>query len=211
MNKKSLILTSVFFGSLWGISEAVLGYLLHLIPFGLSGFIMFPIGCYFMYKAFKLTQNIKSIMYVGFIAAIIKLADLVLPFLPSLKILVPSAAILFESLSLCAAYLIFQSMRSKPSIYSIVFSSIAWRVVFTMLQVVLTLFGIKSGLISGGIISIASFILLEGIVNVLIIYTFVRFENKSTNEVYEVKYIRPVISLGTFILSVLLSITFCIL
>lgn len=211
MNKKSLILTSVFFGSLWGISEAVLGYLLHLVPFGLSGFIMFPIGYCFMYRAFKLTHNIKSIMYVGFIAAFIKLADLVLPFLPSLKILVPSAAIVLESLSLYAAYLIFQNMRSKPSIYGIVFSSISWRVVFTMLQVMLTLFGIKSGLLSGGIISIANFILLEGIVNVLIIYTFVHFEKKAVKDVNEVKYIRPVISWGAFVLSVLLSITFCIL
>ena len=44
-----IAVVSLFWGALWGIAEATLGYLAHLISLipGIAGFIMFPIGFYF--------------------------------------------------------------------------------------------------------------------------------------------------------------------
>ena len=80
-NMAGIISTALFFGAAWGLIEAALGYLLHLLTFfaiGLSGAILFPIGFYFMYKAYDKTKELKTVLFAGIVAAIIKLSDFVL-------------------------------------------------------------------------------------------------------------------------------------
>ena len=210
IKKKNVLLYSVFYGSLWGLAEAVLGYLLHLIPFSVSGFIMFPIGFYFMMRSYKYTQDLNSILLVGTIAAVIKLADLAMPFLPVIKTVVPSASILFEAIVVTVAYGLFKEMRSKISVPGIVAASLGWRLLFLLLQYVLTLFSIKSGLIAGGLQSILSFVLLEGLVNAVILFFIMRFAGKTTQAVPE-KRLNPFTAVGTLLVSMAVTVAVTLL
>ncbi|NMC56407.1 MAG: hypothetical protein GYA50_04210 [Eubacteriaceae bacterium] len=210
MNKK-IILPVLFFGSLWGIAEAALGYLLHLIPFGVSGFIMFPIGFYFMYCAYKRTHDIKSIFFTGLVASAVKLIDLALPFMPVIKILTPCASIIFESFAVALSYKLFKSMQNRICICGIVSSSLGWRVMFLLLQYVLTLFGIQSKYISGGTISMVSFVLWQGLINVVILYIFSYFANRKSLNILGKKKINTQISIATFITAMGLSIAFSLI
>lgn len=210
MNKK-IIIPILFFGSLWGIAEAVLGYLLHLIAFGVSGFIMFPIGFYFMYCTYKKTQNMKSIFFTGIVASAVKLIDLALPFMPMIKVIVPAASIIFESFAVALSYQLFKSMQNKICISGIVSSSLGWRVLFLLLQYALTLFGIQSKYISGGIAAMASFVLWQGFINVVILYTFAYFANKKSLNIFKEKKINAVVSVGTFLTAMVLSIAFSLI
>ena len=55
--KKALKLAAqiVFFGALWGITEATLGFLLHFLPPTIAGIVMFPIAVLILVKAYKAT------------------------------------------------------------------------------------------------------------------------------------------------------------
>jgi len=77
-NKQYWLIAAVF-GSMWGISEAVVGTMLHglshFLPItGLSGLVMFPIGFFFMHRAFVRTGSRNVIFQTAAIAAAIGLA-----------------------------------------------------------------------------------------------------------------------------------------
>lgn len=78
LNKHLQILIYVlFFGGLWGILEATLGTLLHMpfIPgkvFLASSTIMVPIAYFLMGACYKKTGTLRSVMYMGLLAAGIK-------------------------------------------------------------------------------------------------------------------------------------------
>jgi hypothetical protein len=209
MEKKNLLTSCLLFGALWGMAEATLGYLLHLLPDGIPGFVMFPIGFFFMTRAFLRTGKVQSIFLVGLVAAAIKVTQLMLPFLPAIKVLVPAAAIIFEASLVAVSYIVLKSMKRKVTIPGILVSSIGWRLAYMALQYALTLFGIPSGYISAGWESIASFILLEGLVNAAIIFIVFRF--KWANSAENAKTPHPVWSYGAFVLSVAATLVFAML
>ena len=78
-NKHLVILFSVLlFGGLWGIVEATLGSLLHLIPHGMrlvfwsSTTVLLPIAYFLMGACYRKTGAIRSVLYMGVLASIIK-------------------------------------------------------------------------------------------------------------------------------------------
>lgn len=82
MNKNShikLLLSVIFFGAIWGIVEATFGSILHigfiadtLGIFGTSTVIVVPIAYALMSACYKKEGNIRSILYMGLVAAGIK-------------------------------------------------------------------------------------------------------------------------------------------
>lgn len=88
--------TALFFGGLWGLSEATLGYILHWLPNGLSGSIMFPLAVYFMLNAAKQSSD-TAIPLTAIIAAAIKLLNLALPLRSAMSAVNPAVSILLES------------------------------------------------------------------------------------------------------------------
>ena len=91
---------ALFWGALWGLSEATLGQILHIVRIpGLAGFVMFPIGIFFMLKAFQDSKNLGVIFSTAVVAATIKLSDLLLPGTYTLDVLRPAIAIITESLA----------------------------------------------------------------------------------------------------------------
>jgi hypothetical protein len=89
----------LFWGALWGLSEATLGHLLHIVRIpGLAGFVMFPVGIFFMLKAYHDSSHLRMILLTASVAATIKLSDLLIPGALVLDVLRPALAILAESL-----------------------------------------------------------------------------------------------------------------
>jgi hypothetical protein len=173
---KKMILTAVLYGSLWGLAEAVLGYVLHMLPYGISGLVMFPIGFMLMNNAYRQIQKTSVVFYIAIVAAAIKLVDLFLPFVPTLRILNPAVCILAEAAMVAVLFKLFVSAKRTDNLLGAVFASMAWRAFFVLFMVFLTLFSIPSGTLDGGWSSIASFIVVEGLINAAIIYGYLRIQ-----------------------------------
>lgn len=78
--KLSTLFSILFFGGLWGIVEASLGTVLHLISdvtfktFVCSSTILLPIGWLLLTALYKRTKSIASISLAGVVAGLIKLS-----------------------------------------------------------------------------------------------------------------------------------------
>jgi len=91
---------ALFWGALWGLSESTLGHILHLVRIpGLAGFVMFPVGIFFMLKAYRDSKSLSVVFSTAVVAATIKLSDLLLPGIYTLDVLRPAIAIITESLA----------------------------------------------------------------------------------------------------------------
>lgn len=74
-NIMSFACINIFYGALWGITEATLGYLVHLTNIS-STFVLLPIAFFFMKQAYKSTGKISSIFAISIISCIIKLSNI---------------------------------------------------------------------------------------------------------------------------------------
>lgn len=173
MEKRHNLISIIVIGSLWGIIEATLGYILHILSslsfYGISGMIMSTVAIYFMCMAYKTTNKASSIFYVSLVAASIKLFDLFLPFLPITKTINPAIAILSEGLAFSIGLKFFTEEHRAFSLS--MFTGISWRVFYLIGALAF------NALLFGHFIPsitwtsyITSFILIQGILNGLVIY-----------------------------------------
>lgn len=112
---RSLII-ALFWGSLWGLAEATLGHILHLLRIpSLAGFVMFPMGVFFMTKAYRDSGNLNMILETSMVAATIKLSNMLFPGTSPVDVLRPAIAIICESLVvfvlISSIHLIFAKTR----------------------------------------------------------------------------------------------------
>lgn len=119
----------VFFGAIWGLIEATIGYALHLLPALIAGSIMFPIVVFILYHAYKSLGSRKAIFFVGLVAIMIKATNLFLPFLFPAKTINPMIAMAIQTLFVFAVIPLFDSKKLSVKITSIVLISVAWRLV----------------------------------------------------------------------------------
>lgn len=211
-NLKKMILTAVLYGSLWGLAEAVLGYVLHMLPYGISGLVMFPIGFMLMNNAYRQIQKTSIVFYVGIVAAAIKLVDLFLPFVPTLRILNPAVCILAEAAMVAVLFKLFASAKRTDNLIGAVLASTAWRAFFVLFMVFLTLFSIPSGTLDGGWISIASFIVVEGLINAAIIFGYLRIQKtEKVPKFFGKLVLRPLTSLIVLTIAVAATLGFAML
>ncbi len=131
MKNKSAILMILFMGALWGVAEATLGYVLHLLPHGMSGMFMFPIGMYFMYNAYKKSNKTQAVLWVSMIAASIKLIDLALPTRSPMSVVNPAISILLEGL---VVFAFVYAYKGRKIVLSSFLVGLGWIVAFTLLQ-----------------------------------------------------------------------------
>lgn len=90
--------TILFWGSLWGILEATLGWGLHLIHFKGEAMVLYPFGLFCMINAMQRLQGgAKVVMQVAGVAALIKLVDLFLwPAVPAYWVINLAIAVFLE-------------------------------------------------------------------------------------------------------------------
>ena len=166
----------LFLGALWGLAEATLGYVLHLIPVpGIAGMVMFPIGFYFMLKAYNSTGKIGSIFGVSAIAAGIKLVDLLLPIMPS-KALNPAMSILLEGAFVMGFVLIVDVRKSSLFVPQVLGLNLAWRVMFIVAQYLILP---QHGMFQAPTSVLIQFLALDTIVSGAIISIYLRSRGKS--------------------------------
>lgn len=173
MNK--LVWVIIFWGSIWGFSEATLGYLIHLaalpIP-GLPGFLMFPLAFFFMKKAYDASRETWAISCTALVAAAIKLTDLLLPGLPPIFVVNPAVAIILEGLAVSAVFHYLKVAGKKLAYPGVLAMPLLWRMVFLLDQYLISQFNLPAGLVTNGPVIALRFLLLESLVNSLLIYIF---------------------------------------
>ncbi len=134
MNIKTMKFLShvIFFGALWGILEATLGFALHLIPVPfIAGSVMFPIGAAVLVTSYRRLPSRRAMLMVAIIAAAIKSVNLLTP-VPTFSVTNPMASIILQSLVVIGAV----GMLNKKTLPSLaggfVLASIGWRAAYML-------------------------------------------------------------------------------
>ena len=168
---RNIITPSLIFGALWGISEATLGFLLHLasrlilVP-SLAGFFMFPIGVFFMLAAYRTSGSVYAILLTASIAAAFKFASMIMPSVSPVFVINPAVSILAEGFAVLLFIFINRYLKDRMLIPKTVLISVAWRVIFLLAVIILP---VPKGILSKGTVVLLRFLLLEAAVNGLII------------------------------------------
>jgi len=99
--RAELAIGVLLLGSIWGLLEATLGGVLHLIDLPNTGAVMAGIGSAIMGIAFVIYRKPSLVPLIGAVAASFKLLDVwLIPFVPPMKIVSPAWAIVSESLAM---------------------------------------------------------------------------------------------------------------
>lgn len=132
----------VFWGAMWGLFEATVGCLLHVMALHIGWLVWFPAAYFFMKAVYRQTGKIASVFQTALIATAIKTVDFLLPVRFDM-VLNPIASIILEGLAVYAAYQLLErwkSLQRKELWYAVWGSflpSVSWR--FFYLAYVLTL------------------------------------------------------------------------
>jgi hypothetical protein len=127
-NRIDFISKVVFFGAVWGILEATLGFALHLLPALIAGSLMFPLVMFILYRAYRATGSRKAILYVAIIAIMIKSTNFFLPWLFPAKTYNPMIAMFIQSLLVFMVVPMLSKQNLLQQISAITIVSISWRV-----------------------------------------------------------------------------------
>lgn len=116
-SKIQSFLTILFWGSIWGIIEATLGWVLHAtsLHHGTSN-ILFAFGIFCMLSASARSGKSSAVMLTAVVASVIKLADFLLPGVEG-GVLHPAMYILLEG-ALVAVISQFFSFSSRKEVRS---------------------------------------------------------------------------------------------
>jgi len=174
-NRQS-ILIPLFWGALWGLTEATLGHLLHLskIP-GLAGSLMIPIAVFFMVKVYSISGRLSFILIASYAAASLKFFDIFISPHHFFSVLNPMIAIICESLVL---FLFLKAWNRKvfTQFFPIFTMVLSWKLIYS--AAILTLghfFPIKS-IFDLGSARFLSFFLVESLASSLIIFLFFKVQ-----------------------------------
>ncbi len=207
-NKTQIISTVIFFGAVWGIIEATIGYVLHFMPVYIAGTILFPIVSFLLYKAYSITKSRSSLLAIGGIAAAIKAINFFMPFGSPFKIINPMLSIIFESLMVMVVISLISKDDVRSKATGFIVASIGWRAMYLLYD------GIQfasTGYVSAYLTSFYAaieFTLIFGLISATIAYgvhMLDGFALKSTKQ-RRFKTIHPYISLATLAIAILLTI-----
>ncbi|HLP62796.1 MAG TPA: hypothetical protein VK186_28415 [Candidatus Deferrimicrobium sp.] len=175
-NMNQIAAISLFWGSLWGIAEATLGYLIHLAKFfpGLAGFVMFPIGFYFMNRAYRESGKTISLFSTSAAAATIKLVDLFLPGLSPIATINPALAILMEGAVVMAIYRVVQKKQQVFGFRELLMAAVGWRAVFVFYSFVLMVLSISADFFHKGIGYFLRYFFLNPLANAVFIAIYLK-------------------------------------
>lgn len=132
--RKWIVTQVLLWGALWGIFEATVGYLLHLVSFGYSWLILYPFACFFMSNVYRKTGRTVSVALVGCLCACIKMLNLLLPGRVD-KVTNPAFSILFEALAMAVVIFAFRRLKRKnPFVKALAALAMdtGWRALFAL-------------------------------------------------------------------------------
>jgi len=149
----------LLFGGLWGILEATLGTVLHLTgtakTFLSSSIVMVPLAYFIMGGAYKLTGKLRTVFYIGFVAACIKLFAFFVPGIAVNVVVNPALSMIMEAAAFGLAIYVIKptNVLSIKSIVVVLFANLTFRVAFTLWQLAtIKVLGSASFTIADGVI-----------------------------------------------------------
>lgn len=178
---KKTISNIVFWGAIWGLAEASLGYLLHMIEFvpGLSSVTMTCIGFFCMHQAYKGADKSSHVIGVAGIAAGIKLVNFLMPVSTPLKVINPAIAILLEGALAFIAISVSQKGDSKFGLKEAVLFSFVWRFAFVGIQLAeVPFWGIKPLIYRGSSVALG-FLLYQPAVVSFVVALYMKIAQRS--------------------------------
>ncbi len=206
LSKTQLIVAMIFYGALWGIVEASVGYLLHFLPSLIAGTILFPFAALILSKAYQKCGSNWALLGVGFIAAAIKSFDFLLPVMNVFKVINPMISIVLEALMVFAVINVMNRSNVAHKVGALFIASFGWRALF------LASFGIQM-MISGyaapqiqSLSAIADFIFLSGSLSAMIgmvLFVLDHLVSKKWNLVIK---ITPLVSAITTVFAIILTL-----
>jgi hypothetical protein len=197
-NQASWLFIVLYCGSLWGLAEATAGHIFHLLRIpGLAGFLMFPVGFFLMSRASSRSGRFLAVFLTSWIAAGIKLADLLLPGADVLAVWNPVQAILLEGLA--AAGLILILKNARLTLPQAVLASLSWRLAY----IALSFFGVEflaaGNLFQAGPVFLLRFLLLDSLANGLLIYFIMKIRLPLPTEKATKLFRRPALAAALLI------------
>jgi hypothetical protein len=197
----------VFFGSIWGILEATLGYVLHFVPGYISGSVMFPIVLFILYRAYKALGSKWAIFYVAFVAMAIKSVNLLLPYLYPAKTINPMVAMFLEASLVFAVIPMIDHKKLSYKVTGIIMASLLWRVAYIGYQGVNFLItDYLSNYLQSFSLSF-EFVVLYGLIGTVlsVVLMTVTERYKWTYKIDQLK-VNPLVSFGLLIVAVVLTL-----
>ncbi len=159
----------LFWGGLWGISEATVSYLLHLFAPGFGWVFYYPLAYAFMYGVYRQSGKAGSILWAAALSAAIKLINLFMA--PRIDYVInPAVSILMEGLVMfCAVKL--TTRQSYPVFNMLAIpagTSLCWRG-FYLLYLLAAPAWIREASVLADTSELWKFLLLETTVNTVLI------------------------------------------
>ena len=171
----------LFWGSLWGLIEATLGFLLHFaavaIP-GLPGFLMFPFAFTAMHRAVKEAGGPAAAFCASLVAASIKLTDFLVPGHDPIRVANPALAIVMEGAAVYAFMAYCSKKREEPGPVHAFGMGILWRAAFSAYLWTISLFDLPAALVTSGPWPLLRFIFLESFVNAAIMVGYLTIDKR---------------------------------
>lgn len=161
-------LNAIGWGAVWGLSEALLGYALHVLSValpGIPGFVMFPVAFAFMIRAYGEERSVKMVTLCTVTAASIKALDFLIPGHDPIRIINPILSILLEGGAV--AWVLTWNNRFLEAVPPMrwLTMGILWRGIFLMYMAILAVYGLPAGLVTNGIALTLRFLILESLIN----------------------------------------------
>ncbi|WP_320163236.1 hypothetical protein [uncultured Trichococcus sp.] len=202
MNEKAIQI--IYWGSLWGIAEASLGYVLHMAAIqlpGVPGFVMFPVAFYFMRKAYLATGKPEAVFQVALAAALIKCCDFLIPGNIPIRILNPALSILLEGLAVALVFAYAERKKIAIGFASVFSMGVLWRFVFLFHLFLTSLFDLPAALVTDGLQVSLRFLFLESLVNAILMVAYLKFENTEHRGA-----VRPVVAYAVLAAAIILTL-----
>ncbi len=213
--RMSIFMRIVFFGSLWGLAEGSLGFILHMVSRalpvpGFAGFIMFPLTCIFMLSAYGSTGRLSSIPLSALIAAAAKTLSLLHPAVTPIFVVNPVLAIIAEGAAVwllaAAGSSVLPLGRVSSAVIGGLSAAVGWRLLFLLM---IFLLPVQKGILNKGTEALLTFILFEGVVSGLLLGTglFFRYGFKQRSLVsLSALRLHPIIPGALFVASTLVQL-----
>lgn len=170
------IFTVIILGSLWGIFEATIGHVLHMLALPLGSFVWFPIAFYFINRTYKSTKSYNYVIVTALIASSFKLLDLFFPVRIDM-VINPSISMILEAI---AFILVFHYADiKKPNFLHILLLGFTWRT-FYLCYVLLMPESIMMISPAADMLKFTKFMFLYNVGNCVLIYVCCLVSEKVT-------------------------------
>lgn len=203
--KLQLVSIILLYGSIWGLVEATVGYVLHWLPALIAGSILFPFALMILRHGYLQTQSRMSVFLMGVVAAAIKSVNLFMPNLTIWKAINPMVAILIEAAFASIIVGVLSKDRLLKTALLVGVAAIGWKVAFVLYQA-------ANGYLIGAyapylqsVSGLVQFVFIQGSLSWIFALTLLHVGSKLEGWTIE-KAFRPVYAASTFVIAILATL-----